>query len=223
MPSGSSSGGGGSGPEPDAGSSEDAGAECSFGEVPCGERCSDLVTDPQNCGTCGAACAAGEACVAGLCEAAAACGNGVCEVSETLEACPDDCAPPIADEREPNDSCGTAQVVSSWATRILGTFQSSSDSDWYQITHDGGGDLEVYTNDVTSDSCGRTSERGSDTVLDLYRDDCLTLLAHSDDDATASTYCSRFAIPALPAGTYYVRARTVSLGTDDSYEIELGE
>jgi hypothetical protein len=36
--------------------------------TPDGEICTDLSNDPANCGTCGTACAGGEACVAGSCE-----------------------------------------------------------------------------------------------------------------------------------------------------------
>lgn len=64
---------------------------CAPGMANCGDMCSDLATDPNNCGLCGAVCAAGESCVAGVCEltdrdcatnatcpAGMSCVNGLC-------------------------------------------------------------------------------------------------------------------------------------------------
>ncbi|MBI4705029.1 MAG: hypothetical protein HY744_28315, partial [Deltaproteobacteria bacterium] len=44
------------------------------GTTKCGSKCADLQADPANCGSCGKACAPGEACSAGAC--ALACGGG---------------------------------------------------------------------------------------------------------------------------------------------------
>jgi uncharacterized protein DUF1592/uncharacterized protein DUF1588/uncharacterized protein DUF1595/uncharacterized protein DUF1587 len=45
----------------------------------CGQECKDLLSDQQNCGTCGNACGAGQSCQAGKCQCSAgliACGGG---------------------------------------------------------------------------------------------------------------------------------------------------
>jgi hypothetical protein len=44
------------------------GAACAAGQVCCQVGgCKDLNSDPQNCGVCGRACAAGSSCVSGAC------------------------------------------------------------------------------------------------------------------------------------------------------------
>src|SRR5690606_741539 len=40
---------------------------CPAGQSPCGATCVDLMSDPQNCGTCGSVCSAGATCSAGTC------------------------------------------------------------------------------------------------------------------------------------------------------------
>jgi hypothetical protein len=42
-------------------------ATCPAPTSPCGTGCADTSTDPKNCGSCGKACAVGEACYAGAC------------------------------------------------------------------------------------------------------------------------------------------------------------
>jgi Cys-rich repeat protein len=68
-------------------------ADCSVGLICCGGLCVNVAADPDNCGACGLACAAGEACYDGVCIAACStdadcddgnpntedyCVNGVC-------------------------------------------------------------------------------------------------------------------------------------------------
>jgi DNA-binding beta-propeller fold protein YncE len=66
---------------------------CNTDELICGNSCVAVQTDPANCGACGNACLAGEACRAGACtECAAACGAGQrCEdglcVADVYAAC----------------------------------------------------------------------------------------------------------------------------------------
>ena len=50
---------------------------CPVGEVDCGGRCVSLLSDAANCGACGTACGALEACSAGTCDCAA--GVAVCD------------------------------------------------------------------------------------------------------------------------------------------------
>jgi hypothetical protein len=41
---------------------------CPTGTVNCNGVCADLLTDANDCGTCGTTCAAGEGCVSGKCQ-----------------------------------------------------------------------------------------------------------------------------------------------------------
>ena len=54
----------------------DCGGVCPGGLVDCGGGCVDLLRDVQNCGDCGAVCAAGQACVNGVCANAGGCQTG---------------------------------------------------------------------------------------------------------------------------------------------------
>jgi hypothetical protein len=69
---------------------------CPSGMTPCDESCTDLGRDDANCGTCGNACGAGEACVAGKC----ACSGG-----EVL------CGGSCTDTRYAADNCGACGNV----------------------------------------------------------------------------------------------------------------
>jgi hypothetical protein len=58
------------GPEQvDTGASEDAGVDACCEGTTCGSICTDLSTDPLNCGACGDACMGTETCTAGVCSA----------------------------------------------------------------------------------------------------------------------------------------------------------
>ncbi len=72
--------GGGSGTGQDAGATSDAAPSCSGSQTSCSGTCADLQSDTANCGACGTACAAGEACMGGSCmvvcpSGTTACGN----------------------------------------------------------------------------------------------------------------------------------------------------
>src|SRR5690606_24006820 len=58
----------GTSPTPDAGPGVDGEvAECAGGAELCGGACVDVSSDRNNCGACGTACGAAEACVDGVC------------------------------------------------------------------------------------------------------------------------------------------------------------
>lgn len=51
---------------------------CGPGMVRCGSECTDPKNDPENCGVCGALCAVGRSCVAGVCQLVCSPGQIVC-------------------------------------------------------------------------------------------------------------------------------------------------
>ena len=53
----------------DTSSGDDGGTTCGSGTQSCGGKCVDTLGDRDNCGACGAACPAGQVCVAGACAA----------------------------------------------------------------------------------------------------------------------------------------------------------
>ena len=61
------------------------GPTCSPSETDCNGACTDLTTDPSNCGTCGQACPAGDACQNGACTPATECGNGSVDPGEVCD------------------------------------------------------------------------------------------------------------------------------------------
>ncbi|HEU4535355.1 MAG TPA: FG-GAP-like repeat-containing protein, partial [Polyangiaceae bacterium] len=94
---------GGCGADDTPGSPAGPPAACDAASVRCGGRCTQIATDPANCGACGRACAAGQACLAGAC--VDPCPSG---------ACAEVCAPPFeacgagtcADLRNDPSNCG---------------------------------------------------------------------------------------------------------------------
>lgn len=76
----------------------DGGTNCGTGSQQCGDTCTVVARDPQNCGTCGKACAAGEVCSQGAC--ASACGGGTTK-------CGNECVDTKSDGRNCG-ACGTA-------------------------------------------------------------------------------------------------------------------
>lgn len=61
------------------------GGQCAAGYAQCGNSCVDLSTDPQNCGACGHACAAGVACAGGVCAGVPVSGSGDASVGSTAD------------------------------------------------------------------------------------------------------------------------------------------
>src|SRR5262245_31139591 len=80
------------------------GTNCGTGSTLCGDTCTVVARDPQNCGGCGKPCAMGEVCSQGAC--ASACGGGTTK-----------CGPECVDTKSDGRNCGmcgtkcTAQQV----------------------------------------------------------------------------------------------------------------
>jgi hypothetical protein len=71
---------------------------CPSGQSFCGTSCVDTNVDNTNCGTCGVACAAGQACQVGVCRLSCAAGQSLCGAAcATLDSDPANCG-----------TCGTA-------------------------------------------------------------------------------------------------------------------
>lgn len=66
---------------------------CTTGQNLCATGCRNLLTDAQNCGGCGVACAAGQRCTGGVCSSLSVCGDGRCDgtTGETCSSCAVDC------------------------------------------------------------------------------------------------------------------------------------
>lgn len=69
---------------------------CLPGQVRCGTTCRNLTSDPQACGSCGNACAAGQTC-----------GNGLCLCPPGLQLCSSQCVSTQSD----SDNCGACGQV----------------------------------------------------------------------------------------------------------------
>ncbi len=80
----------------------------------------------------------------------------------------------------PNETYGQAQEIglNRW---VSGTFTTATDADWYKFTATFPGDLLVFQLD---DDPGRTGTGHFDSVLELYGQDGVTLLADSDHEGT---------------------------------------
>ncbi|MFN8593467.1 MAG: hypothetical protein U0031_18570 [Thermomicrobiales bacterium] len=72
---------------------------CGRGAIRCGRKCVNPLTDAANCGKCGRACAAGQACVSGSCQAGGCPGTQI--------SCGGTCVDPQSDE----DHCGDCTTV----------------------------------------------------------------------------------------------------------------
>src|SRR4051812_23750019 len=56
----------------------DTGVSCTGGKQECSGACVDVQSSAENCGTCGHACAAGQACAGGVCATACPAGQQLC-------------------------------------------------------------------------------------------------------------------------------------------------
>jgi len=135
---------------------------CSSDQTACGDTCAAIATDPQHCGACGNACAAGESCSAGLCR----CPDGRVDCGG---ACAD-----LASDPAHCGACGVACAPGAFCTTAAGGATGCADA-CAQETQTACGQACV---DLSSDrwscgACGRacgTGERcaSGECAADLY-------------------------------------------------------
>ncbi len=118
---------------------------CGPGQVVCGEVCTDLTADGANCGACGTACGAGEACSMGSCATSCPTGQTVCnggcfDVSASASHC-GGCGM----------ACGAGQVCTSGACEVVCP-------DGQQDC--GGGCFDVMTSRAHCGGCGNACADG---------------------------------------------------------------
>jgi subtilisin-like proprotein convertase family protein len=100
-------------------------------------------------------------------------------------------------EVEPNDDC-PGNTYTLHAT-FHGLLEAGGDADWIRFSCDAGDEITLGTDvdDVLS---------GVDTVMELFADDCTTMLT-MDDDSGPSLYSLIEGFPAPYTGNYHVRIR----------------
>ncbi len=130
------------------------GATCPVGEIACPSGCTDVTTDPGNCGACGNRCAAGGHCVTGICV------TPTCAVGQF--ACPGGCTNVTSD---PNNCGQCGNTCAAGGTCVTGICVTPTCAVG-QIECPGG------CTDVTSDPhncgmCGNACAAGSGCVTGI--------------------------------------------------------
>jgi hypothetical protein len=111
-------------------------------------------------------------------------------------------------EQEPNDTCGEAQAM------IIGdvvtpAFLQAGEQDWYAWNMFAG-DLLICGTDIVNEG------DNTDTYIELYAQDCVTLLAFNDDGGPG--YYSRIESYGVPyTGVYYLKVRGYGGSTTGPY------
>lgn len=125
---------------------------CPVGAAYCGNACSSLANDASNCGACGNACAAGQACVAGSCGAVgSSCTAG-------LLWCGGACVDPVSDR----DNCGACgHVCSIHSACIDGACALQCQAD---LVRCGGACVDLATDGANCGACGNACAAGAGCV-----------------------------------------------------------
>jgi Glycosyl hydrolase family 12 len=139
------SGGGdtGSGGTTGTGKGGTTGVTCASGQKACSQGCTNVQTDPQNCGACGTACGTGQTCSAGVC----ACGTG-------LLSCGGSCV------SSNNANCGTCGATCS-STQVCSNNACSSSCATGTTACSGGTCANTMTDPLNCGTCGTVCSGGS--------------------------------------------------------------
>jgi len=122
--------------------------------------------------------------------------------------CPEDAV-------EPNDAYDAATTIASLNTPLANVFDVAGDQDWYSWDAHQGQWYSIRTSNL---------DGGSDTLLELYDVDGLTILASEENHGAGSA--SKLQWQAPFSGTYFVRilqAPGSNYGCESSYDFQIEE
>jgi len=129
---------------------------CATAETLC-EYCTNLQTDPDNCGKCGTSCPLAQVCVAGACKDDCPSGNAVCTPDGSARGY-------CVDVKNDNANCGKCGVVcTSSQTCVNGTCSTSCATGSNLCTPDGGGATfcaNLKTDNQNCGACGKPCGAG---------------------------------------------------------------
>ncbi|MBI4701412.1 MAG: hypothetical protein HY744_09670, partial [Deltaproteobacteria bacterium] len=131
---------------------------CVGGTTNCGGKCVDAQTDPANCGSCGAACKAGEVCAAGAC--ALSCGGGTTK-------CGSKCVDAQIDPQNCG-SCGKACAGGEVCLAGVCTLVCGGGT-----TNCGGKCVDTQTDPANCGSCGKACGGGETCVAGACKSACV--------------------------------------------------
>jgi cysteine-rich repeat protein len=206
-------------------------ALCGNGVVNSGETCDDgNLTNGDGCQS-NCSTQAGYICNGMPSACTTVCGDGL--VAGTTEQCDDGnlvngdaCSGTcqfenLVLETEANNTCVSANPLTLPAF-VKGVVNVAQDPDWFSFTIGSVSDVRIET----FDSTGPNHCSGVDTVIQLFRSDCVTLQTLEDDEGGVGS-CSLLAqstdvgATRLAAGTYNVRVRPFSMTATYNYTMKI--
>jgi cysteine-rich repeat protein len=208
----------------------DVGTTCGDGTLQSFEQCDDGARVPGD--GCDRLCQreTGYACTGVPSVCAPVCGDGrtippeVCDDGNTVggDSCEADCRTTLCSgsDTEPNGTRAQASCLPLAATRP-GRIDPTGDQDFWAFTLTGNFDVRVETWDASGSTCAAL-----DTVIDLYRGDGTRLIT-DDNDGVGNCSLVDPAVAAdaaavnLPAGTYYLRVRLLSVDEVGDYSVRV--
>jgi hypothetical protein len=119
-----------------------------------------------------------------------------------------------ATEIEPNDDAAHAGTPSN---NFVGILYPAADSDWVKVAVPG--PTSTITAETVDLGTGACAAKGEDTKLEIYDTDGTTVIDSNDDGGAG--YCSLLTVPALKAGTYYVRVFASDLSSSPTMGYKL--
>lgn len=117
-------------------------------------------------------------------------------------------------EQEPNDTCGLAQSLF-LGDVVTPAFLEAGGQDWYTWTMFAG-DAVTCGTDIVNDG------DNTDTYIELYASDCVTLLA-SNDDGGPGYYSLIASFPVPYTGVYYLKVRGYASSTTGPYRFYVNQ